>query len=142
MNSAVLPRSAAAVQSPSSVYRSLSTPAFLPPTAHTRNLLLTLFPRQPNPDLDSSAPDSLPAAADLHLPKPPFPSGFIYNPTERKGIIAAWTRHLATHPTGQPCGTGLRGSLLTLCVSSLPLLCQWLPPCTGSNMAKRYSRPQ
>ena len=118
--------SAAAVQSPSSVYRSLSTPAFLPPTAHTRDLLLTLFPRQPNPDLDSSAPDSLPAAADLHLPKPPFPSGFIYHPTERKGIIAAWTRHLATHPTGQPCGTGLRGSLLTLCVSSLPLLCQWL----------------
>ena len=118
--------SAATVKSPSAVYRSLSTPAFLPPTPHTRDLLLSLFPRQYNPDTDPSIADSLPSAADLHLPRPPFPSGFIYHPTERKGIIAAWSRHLATHPTGQPDGTGLRGSLLTLCVSSLPLLCLWL----------------
>ena len=118
--------SAATVKSPSAVYRSLSTPAFLPPTPHTRDLLLGLFPRQYNPDIDPSVADSLPSAADLHLPRPPFPSGFIYDPTERKGTIAAWSRHLATHPTGQPDGTGLRGSLLTLCVSSLPLLCQWL----------------
>ena len=118
--------SAATVQSPSAVYRSLSTPAFLPPTPHTRDLLLGLFPRQYNPDIDPSVADSLPSAANLHLPRPPFPSGLIYDPTERKGTIAAWSRHLATHPTGQPDGTGLRGSLLTLCVSSLPLLCQWL----------------
>ena len=117
---------AATHRSPSTVYRRLTAAPYLPPTPHTERLLLSLFPRHPNPDLDASDPDALPAAAAAHLPTAPFPSGFIFDGTERAELIAEWTRYLHRHPTGQPDGTGFRGSLFTACTASLPLTCQWL----------------
>ena len=117
---------AATHRSPSTIYRKLTAPPYLPPTPHAESILLSLFPRHPNPDLDASDPDALPAAAAAHLPSAPLPSGFIWDGAERAELIAEWTRYLHRHPTGQPDGTGFRGSLFTACTASLPLTCQWL----------------
>ena len=71
----------------STVYRKLTAPPYPPPTPHTEKLLLSLFPRHPNPDLEASNPHALPAATAAHLPSAPLPSGFIFDGTERAELI-------------------------------------------------------
>ena len=110
-------------RSPSSVFRSITDPPYLPPTSHTESLLLTLFPSAPNPDLE---PTALPAETDRLLPKPPLGSAHIANTDAREATIASWRRHLRRNPPGAPDGTGISGALFAACTDSFPLLALWL----------------
>ena len=57
-------------QSPATAFRSIADPPYLPPTRTTADLLLTLFPRAPNPHLTQLADE-----ADRLLPSAPLGSG-------------------------------------------------------------------
>lgn len=110
-------------QSPSTVFRSIADPPYLPPIPSAAALLRSLVPTAPNPDLD---PDRLPAEAAALLPSAPLGSAFIHDPEHRAAVISGWRRHLTRYPPGHPDGTGLRGSLLTLATDSFPFIALWL----------------
>ena len=108
-------------------FRSIADPPYLPPTRTTADLLLTLFPRAPNPHLTQLADE-----ADRLLPSAPLGSGIIHDPTTRSATVTSWRRHLTRHPPGHPDGTGLRGGLLLACANSFALTaqCGWTPSYT------------
>ena len=110
-------------RSPSSIFRSMTDPPYLPPTAHTQTLLLSLFPTAPNPDLDA---DRLPAEAANLLPSSPLGAATIANNVRRGEVVAAWRRHFRRNPPGAPDGTGFTSSLISACTDSFPLLALWL----------------
>ena len=118
----------ATLKSPSSVFKKIGDPNYMPPTAHAKKLLLTLFPQATNPDAAASndEPTPLSQAADQELPAAPLGSGFIHHPPALANVVNQWRRHISKHPTGGPDGTGLRSHLLLSCTHSLPLLAQWL----------------
>ena len=123
-------------RSPSSVFRSMTDPPYLPPTPGSEAILLRLFPQDRNPDLE---PDGLPAEALAMLPSSPgLGSAWVHDDTERARIVDSWRRHLRRNPPGAPDGTGLSGTLLTVCTDAFMYLALWLHSLLRSRITPRH----
>ena len=123
-------------RSPSSVFRAMSDPPYLPPTPETETLLLRLFPQDHNPDLE---PDCLPAEALALLPSSPgLGSAWIHDDAERARVVNAWRRHLRLNPPGAPDGTGLSGAVLNACTDAFMYLALWLHALLHAKITPRH----